>query len=434
MAIVADSSPLIVFGRVGQLDILRSLFTEVLIPDAVSAEVFAESKTRPGAAAVATAVWIRRSAAPSDVIVPSWLGSLDVGERAALTLAIHLGLPVLIDDLAGRRAAARLGVPVIGSAGALLLAKRRGRIHLVRPTLDALLHGGLRFHVLTVRVVRIRQVNGDQRRSHAAASSAGKLLAAANPLGHNVHPVLGKVVVERERGIEAHALHDSKACSVGQRKVLVRIIVEDGTRPILVRGCGSDHSRGAAVDTFEDAQRHCGAKPRQNKSVCLGQDQARREQPRRVPRQKATHVVGPSPRLVAAVDQGIVGRCVNEYAQAVPPIALAQGCFRVYASAKYLCLFSATSPGPLEWTMPTISQSGSEGDVARRRLVARFGGKRTATSSPLRRRMRPAPSLWTSSANFTRSGMAPISTGLSSRITHASRQPPGCRPARSCQD
>ena len=160
MAIVADSSPLIVFGRVGQLDILRSLFTEVLIPDAVSAEVFAENKNRPGAAAVATAVWIRRSAAPSDVAVPPWFGSLDVGERAALTLAIHLGLPVLIDDLAGRRAAARLDVPVIGSAGALLLAKRRGRIDLVRPTLDALLHGGLRLSTRLYRDILTRAGEG----------------------------------------------------------------------------------------------------------------------------------------------------------------------------------------------------------------------------------------------------------------------------------
>jgi len=160
MAVVADSSPLIVFGRVGQLDILPSLFTEVLIPDAVAAEVFAENKTRPGAAAVADAVWIRRSADPSDISVPRWFGDLDAGERAALTLAIHMRLPVLIDDLAGRRAAARLGVPVIGSVGVLLLAKGRGKIDLVRPTLDALLHGGLRRSTRLYRDILTRAGEG----------------------------------------------------------------------------------------------------------------------------------------------------------------------------------------------------------------------------------------------------------------------------------
>ena len=83
MAIVADSSPLIVFGRVGQLDTLRSLFTEVLIPDAVAAEVFAESKTRLGAAAVAAAVWIRRTAVPSDVDVAQWTTRTTARPRAA---------------------------------------------------------------------------------------------------------------------------------------------------------------------------------------------------------------------------------------------------------------------------------------------------------------------------------------------------------------
>ena len=67
---------------------------------------------------------------------------------------------MLIDDLAGRRAAARLDVPVIGSAGALLLAKRRGRIDLVRPTLDALLHGGLRLSTRLYRDILTRAGEG----------------------------------------------------------------------------------------------------------------------------------------------------------------------------------------------------------------------------------------------------------------------------------
>jgi predicted nucleic acid-binding protein len=49
---------------------------------------------------------------------------------------------ILIDDLAARRVALSRGLPVIGTIGALLLAKQQGRIRSVRELLDALIKGG----------------------------------------------------------------------------------------------------------------------------------------------------------------------------------------------------------------------------------------------------------------------------------------------------
>lgn len=49
----------------------------------------------------------------------------------------------IIDDLAGRRCAQTHGIPVRGTLGLLLLAKRRGRIEAVRPVLEGMRGTGM---------------------------------------------------------------------------------------------------------------------------------------------------------------------------------------------------------------------------------------------------------------------------------------------------
>ena len=55
----------------------------------------------------------------------------------ALTLALHLRCPVLMDETLGRKVAAGHGIPVIGSAGILLAAKERKFITEIAPILVA---------------------------------------------------------------------------------------------------------------------------------------------------------------------------------------------------------------------------------------------------------------------------------------------------------
>jgi len=45
---------------------------------------------------------------------------------------------LLIDDLAARRLAQSLGIPIIGSLGLLLRAKQRGLVSAVRPLLETM--------------------------------------------------------------------------------------------------------------------------------------------------------------------------------------------------------------------------------------------------------------------------------------------------------
>lgn len=63
---------------------------------------------------------------------------LDDGEKAVIALASSAAGPVtaLLDDAAGRKAASRLGIPVLGFIGLLFVAKQRKIIGSVCPLVE----------------------------------------------------------------------------------------------------------------------------------------------------------------------------------------------------------------------------------------------------------------------------------------------------------
>ncbi len=134
--VVADAGPLIAFGRIGRLDLLDAVLGEVVTPEAVLAECLIEP-LKPGAAAIAAALEtgrLRRIPDPDPASQP--LAVLGAGESAVIRLGLALPAPVLMDDRTARAAAHNLRVNVIGSAGVLLAAKRRGLIEAVAPVIE----------------------------------------------------------------------------------------------------------------------------------------------------------------------------------------------------------------------------------------------------------------------------------------------------------
>ena len=70
---------------------------------------------------------------------------MDPGEREAIAIAIELrARRLVLDDEPARRLALALGLPVIGTVGVVLTAKRLSLLTEVRPILDALLGSGFR--------------------------------------------------------------------------------------------------------------------------------------------------------------------------------------------------------------------------------------------------------------------------------------------------
>lgn len=125
MKVVVNATPLIALSLISRLELLRHLFTEVLVPPAVYEEVAIRGAGQPAAAALASADWVQvQSPEASPTLEPLLLG-LDSGELQVLLLAREVQPDwVLIDERLGRRVAQAMGLPVKGTAGILLAAFR----------------------------------------------------------------------------------------------------------------------------------------------------------------------------------------------------------------------------------------------------------------------------------------------------------------------
>ena len=139
MRIVSNASPLINLARIGKLDLLRELYGNLLIPEAVWHEVVVDGAGQPGADEVKGAVWIERRTIKNKQLVQSLLQELDTGEAEAITLALEAEADwLLMDEHLGRETARHLKLCCIGLAGVLIAAKQKGLIPAIKPCLDAL--------------------------------------------------------------------------------------------------------------------------------------------------------------------------------------------------------------------------------------------------------------------------------------------------------
>jgi len=131
MIVVSDTSPITALITVAAADLLPTLFTEVVIPQAVRDELLRSHASLPA--------WLRVEAVKDQAQAKQYAQTVDRGEAEAIELAKELHADrLLIDERKGRNLAAREGVPVIGLVGVVLLAKRRRLISSARALLDRL--------------------------------------------------------------------------------------------------------------------------------------------------------------------------------------------------------------------------------------------------------------------------------------------------------
>ena len=140
--VIANNTPLVALWVLGRLDLLRELYGEVWIPQAIRDEFLAaESALR--LAALQNAPWIKVVPLSNPQHVRVYVG-LDEGEAAVLALAEEYSARlVIIDELRGRRYAQRLGLPLTGTLGLLLLCKEKGLVPQLAPLLAELQSAGL---------------------------------------------------------------------------------------------------------------------------------------------------------------------------------------------------------------------------------------------------------------------------------------------------
>lgn len=139
MIVGCNASPLINLAWLGRLDLLRHLYTSILVPDAVRREVLIAGKGKPGAGEVESAHWITYAAVQNMPLVHALAQDLDAGEAEVIALAVERTADmVIMDERLGRQTAAHFGLSYIGTIGILMAAKRYGAIPEIRPDLERL--------------------------------------------------------------------------------------------------------------------------------------------------------------------------------------------------------------------------------------------------------------------------------------------------------
>ncbi len=139
MVVVSNASPLIGLASIGQLDLLKQLYEEIHIPEAVWCEVVVDGVGQPGADEVNEAVWIKRRGVSNRQLVLALGQDLDDGEAEAIALTVELKASLLIiDERFGRDTARHFKLNYIGLIGVLIEAKRKGLVSEVKRYLDEL--------------------------------------------------------------------------------------------------------------------------------------------------------------------------------------------------------------------------------------------------------------------------------------------------------
>lgn len=140
---VVNASPLIFLSRAGLIALLQLISSEIIVPEAVASEIEVRGESDPTARALANVSWLLVSQTPPvPAQIQAW--GLGPGESSVLAWAhAHPGSEAVIDDLAARRCAGVLRIPVRGTLGLVLIAKQRGQISSARQVLERLRHGGM---------------------------------------------------------------------------------------------------------------------------------------------------------------------------------------------------------------------------------------------------------------------------------------------------
>lgn len=155
MIVVSNTTPLIGLAVIQRFDLLRQLFGELYIAQAVYDEAVVAGREAGGAKReVSIATWIHTMSVDDRLAVEVLLDELDIGEAETIILARELDADwVLMDERKGRRKLAQLGIPKIGTVGILLKAKQLGLLLAVRPELEKLRLQGFTLSQTVVEII-----------------------------------------------------------------------------------------------------------------------------------------------------------------------------------------------------------------------------------------------------------------------------------------
>lgn len=132
--VIVNSTPLIVLGNIGYLWVLKELFGEIIVPQAVYDEVTIQNDT--AGSLMDSEDWIIVNDSVKDADRKMYRARLHAGEVEVMLLDQEIMADmVIIDDNEAKKTAKYLGLEVTGTLGILMTAKRKGII----PSLEEVL-------------------------------------------------------------------------------------------------------------------------------------------------------------------------------------------------------------------------------------------------------------------------------------------------------
>jgi predicted nucleic acid-binding protein len=140
---VVNASPLILLSKIGRVALLGELSDELIVPEVVAREVGAKPEGERIISEIASLPGARFE---SEIATSSEIAAWNLGRGESQVLALsgtYLRSRAVLDDLEARRCAQSLGLPLIGTLGVVLRARRKGVIERARPVIEHLRSVGL---------------------------------------------------------------------------------------------------------------------------------------------------------------------------------------------------------------------------------------------------------------------------------------------------
>jgi predicted nucleic acid-binding protein len=139
---VINASPIILYARIGRLDVIERLAPRVIVPATVVEEI--KAGIRKDGTAKDAAAWALQYQQP-DISIPSSVERWDLGqgESQVISFCLQGERWAVLDDRMARRCISAHGLTMIGSLGMILRARKLGLIDAARPWVYKLKDEGL---------------------------------------------------------------------------------------------------------------------------------------------------------------------------------------------------------------------------------------------------------------------------------------------------
>lgn len=159
MIVISDTTPIIALMKAGKFGILKSLYQEIIIPNAVYDELISNTDFEEEAELIKNCGFVKTVKVQNEqsVDILQKATGLDAGESESIVLYKEQNANLLlIDERRGRRVAGKLGITITGTLGLFILANEKKLISAqeANDSINLMIEDELRFSKELLAAVR----------------------------------------------------------------------------------------------------------------------------------------------------------------------------------------------------------------------------------------------------------------------------------------